>query len=304
MKTRLLILVLLIVCFACGTNKKPVSDAQKDKIIGELKEVINTIIKGAEEANPDIVLESYLDSPDFVFLYNGKTFTYKEIANDMKTDYSTQINQKCTIADEKFVVLDNTTVLYTTNCKWIFNFKDGHSTLLDPLVVQLLFIKVDGKWKVINCVESGVAQSVMNTETLKELNQAELMKQFIGTWKSIEKDTTFIWECKSFGNALEFTIKTETKSRVTTDAKSLLGYDKEHDRLIEAFIDPKSPEIYLCPCWFTSRNSFIQILWKDIADPDKADFKWAIEFINPDSFVITEIRYNIKGEPHTYLKTK
>jgi hypothetical protein len=137
-----------------------------------------------------------------------------------------------------------------------------------------------------------------------KLNQAELMKQFIGTWKNIENDTTFIWECKSFGSALEFTIKTETEGKVTIDAKSLLGYDKENDRLIEAVIDPESPEIYLCPSWFTSRNSFIQILWKDMADPDNADFKWAIEFTNPDSFVITEIRNKIKGEPHTYLRAK
>jgi hypothetical protein len=140
--------------------------------------------------------------------------------------------------------------------------------------------------------------------TQTKLNQAELMKEFTGTWKNVDNDTTFIWECKSFGSALEITIKTETKGKVTIDAKSLLGYDKENDRLIEAVIDPKSPEIYLCPCWFTSKNSFVQILWKDKADPDKADFKWAIEFTNPDSFVITEIRNNIKGEPHTYLRAK
>ena len=58
MKTRLIFLVLLIVCFSCGTNNKPVSDAQKEKIKGEVKEVVNTIFKGAEEANSDMVLET------------------------------------------------------------------------------------------------------------------------------------------------------------------------------------------------------------------------------------------------------
>jgi hypothetical protein len=162
------------------------------------------------------------------------------------------------------------------------------SCILFVIVVSLLF-----------CVNGVQAQT-----TQTKLNQAELMKQFTGTWKNVNNDTTYIWECKSFGSALEFTIKTETKGKVTIDAKSLLGYDKENDRLIEAVIDPESPEIYLCPSWFTSRNSFVQILWKDKADPDKADFKWAIEFTNPDSFVITEIRNNIKREPHTYLRAK
>jgi hypothetical protein len=137
-----------------------------------------------------------------------------------------------------------------------------------------------------------------------KLNQAGLMKQFIGKWKNVENDTTYIWECKSFGQALEFTIKTETKGEVTIDAKSLLGYDKENDRLIEAFIDSESPEIYLCPCWFTSVNSFTQILWKDVTNPEKANLKWIVKFKSPDSFVITEIRNNIEGKPHTYLRTK
>ena len=160
--------------------------------------------------------------------------------------------------------------------------------LLSSIAVFLLF-----------CVSGLKAQT-----TQTKLNQAELMKQFIGKWKNVENDTTYIWECKSFGSALEFTIRTETKGKITIDAKSLLGYDKENDRLIEAIIDPKSPEIYLCPCWFTSRNSFVQILWKDKADPDSADIKWAIEFTDPDSFVITEIRNNMKGDPHTYSRAR
>jgi hypothetical protein len=148
------------------------------------------------------------------------------------------------------------------------------------------------------------ANGIQAQTTHTKLNQAELMKQFIGTWKNVDNDTTYIWECKSFGNTLEFIIKTETRGEVTIDAKSLLGYDRENDRLIEAVVDTESPEIYLCPCWFSSKTSFTQILWKDLADPDKADFKWDIEFTNPDSFVITEIRNNIKGEPHTYLRAK
>ena len=302
MKTRLLFLVLLIACFSCGTNNKPVSDAQKEKIKGEVKEVVNSIFKNSEEATFNNTIESSFDSTDFVCIYNGNSFGYKQMMDVNKSFFNSLINQKCTIVNENYAVLDNSTVVYTANTKWLTNFKDGHSILQDQRAVQYIFKKIDNRWRVINVVLSGPEKIIKYREPSQEINQVELMKQFIGTWKSIEKDTTFIWECKSFGNTLEFTIKTETKGKVTADAKSLLGYDKENDKLIEAVIDPKSPEIYLCPCWFTSKNSFIQILWKDLADPDKADFKWAIEFINPDSFVITEIRNNIKGEPHTYLR--
>ena len=60
MKTKLILLVLLTVSFSCGTNNKPVSDAQKEKIKGEVKEVVNSFIKGIEEANADLVMESFL----------------------------------------------------------------------------------------------------------------------------------------------------------------------------------------------------------------------------------------------------
>jgi len=40
MKPQLFIMILLIICISCGTRNKPVSDAQKEKIKGEVKEVV------------------------------------------------------------------------------------------------------------------------------------------------------------------------------------------------------------------------------------------------------------------------
>ncbi len=76
MKTGYFLLILLIANFSCETNKT-VSDAEKDKIKGELKVVVDSIFKGFEEANIDMVLESWNDSPDFVFILNGRTSSYE-----------------------------------------------------------------------------------------------------------------------------------------------------------------------------------------------------------------------------------
>jgi len=181
MKTRLIYLVLLIVCLSCGTNNKPLSDAQKEKIKGEAKEVVNTYIKGCEEANSDMLLGIYLDSPDFVFTYNGNSFSYKSCTDLIKSVFGTLKNQKISVVDEKYAVLDNSTVMVTVNNKCLLNYKDGHSVLQDPWISQMLFKKIDNKWKVISGVESGIEQSVKNEGTSKELNQIELMKQFLGT---------------------------------------------------------------------------------------------------------------------------
>ena len=192
MKTRLVFLLLLIVSIAC-TNNKPVSDAQKEKIKGEIKEVVNTFIKGCEEANADMVMESFLDSPDFIDITNGMTFNYKELMA-MKPNFDAILNQKCTIVDEKYIFLDKLTVLYTAETKWSTNYKDGHSSITDPQAFLIIFKKIDNRWKVIYLVDSNVEKNVPS-ESPKVLNQVELMKKWIGTCKNeIGKDSTVISE--------------------------------------------------------------------------------------------------------------
>jgi hypothetical protein len=119
------------------------------------------------------------------------------------------------------------------------------------------------------------------------------MKQFKGTWKAeIGKDSIIIWECESFGDALEFTIKSEISGIKTIDGKSLIGYDRKNDRLIEAVILKNSPIITLCPSWFNTTNSFEQIMWEDISNPEKAKWKWVIKFKSDDLMELIETRNN------------
>ena len=80
-------MVMLIASISCGTNNKPLSDAQKEKIKGEVKEVVNTFIKGCEELNFDMAVESFLDSPDFDYISNGKTYNYQEVVDGYETSF-------------------------------------------------------------------------------------------------------------------------------------------------------------------------------------------------------------------------
>jgi hypothetical protein len=72
-----------------------------------------------------------------------------------------------TIVDEKYAFLDELTVLYTTNCKLLENFKDGHSSLNDPTAILYVFKKIEGNWKIIYGVESFVKQDVINIKSSK-----------------------------------------------------------------------------------------------------------------------------------------
>jgi hypothetical protein len=302
MKTKLIFLVLLIVCFSCGTNNKPVSDAQKEKIKLEVKEVVNTFIRGCEEANFDMAIEPFLDSPDFVDLVNGKTLSYKELMA-MKPNFNTLLNQKCTIVDEKYAFLDKSTVLYTADSKWSSNYKDGHSSISDPEVFMFIFKKIDSRWKIVSYADSFVEKNVPS-ETSKELNQVELMKQFLGTWKwDVSKDTTSIFDFKSYGTGIEGYFKYITKGKIVMEGKQLWGYDKRVDKYILSFLT-KGMDVESYAVWFTSKNKYEWIPYSDISNPENASFKFTGVFKSNDLFLETYIKNNKEVAVWTFTRIK
>ena len=303
MKTRLIFLLLLIACYSCGTNKS-VSDAEKDKIKGEVKEVANAMFKGCEEANFDIAVESFLDSPDFVYIYNGVSLNYKGVADGIKPLFNALLNQEVTIIDEKYVFLDKSTVIYTTNCKFLENYKDGHAIISDPMVVQVTFKKIDNKWKAINGVESSVRQNVKNSGSLEGLNQVELWKKFLGTWKGeVAKDTFSIFTARPFGTGMEGTFKIVTKGKTVNEGKTLNGYDKKSDKFIEADVQSGSG-INVYAYWFTSANTCEGIPIAYISNPENAVLRWTFEFKSPDMYVVTTIENNKPIKTENYYREK
>jgi hypothetical protein len=304
MKTRLIFLVLLIICISCGNSNNPVSDAQKEKIQGEVKEVVNAVNKALEEVNWDMANEPCLDSPDFVYLYNGKAYNYKEFM-DLKPAFNSRLNQKCTIISEKFAVLDNFTVLFTMNCTWLTNYKDGHSIFVDPAVTQVLFKRIDNRWRTLNIVESGVEQSVKNTEFPNPLNQVELMKQFAGSWKAeIGTDTIVYTDGKSFGigSNAESSFRVVTKGKTIFEGKAVTGYDKNIDKFISAEIT-KAKDISVYTYHFTTDKKY-EILPYDFSNPSKTSWKVEAEFKSPDIFVETTIENGKPPKTITFTRVK
>jgi hypothetical protein len=302
MKTKLIFLFLLIVCFSCGTNNKPISDAQKEKTKGEVKEVVNTFIKGCEEANFDLTIET-IDSTDFIGLTNGITYGYKELMA-MKPVFNTLLNQKCTIVNEKYTFLDKSTVLYTADSKWAVNYKDGHSTLEDPEAFMLMLKKIDSKWRVTYLVDSYVEKIVKYKEPSKELNQIELHKQFVGFWKAeMGKDTITFWDVKSYGTGIEGYFKVVAKGKIFMDGKQLWGYDKNLDKYVMSEM-VKGMDNALYSSWFISTNKCVMLPYNDISNPDNASIKYEVEFKSPDILVQTTIVNNKPVKIDTMTRVK
>jgi hypothetical protein len=281
-----------------------VSDAQKEKIKGEVKEVVNTFIKGCEELNFAMAIEPFLDSPDFEYIGNGKTYNYQELMA-MRPLFDKMINQKLTIADEKYKVLDNSTVLFTTNYKWLQNYKDGHSILEDPGSFMFMFKKITNKWRIIYWVDSYVEKNVPS-ETAKELNQVELMKKWIGTWKNeIGKDTTVISKFIPIGKGgLEGSQNSFLKGKIVSEEKNLWGYDKKSDKYFCARIWKDKPDIILFAFWFTSENTCERIPFEYISNPEQAPIKTIYEFKSPDLVTKTDFEKNKPVKTYTGFRIK
>jgi len=89
---------------------------------------------------------------------------------------------------------------------------------------------------VIYLVDSNVEKNVPG-ESPQGLNQVELMKQMVGTWKlESVKDTTIYFDFKPYGTGLEGTLKWMNKGKMVTEAKQLWGYDSKIDKFTISMI--------------------------------------------------------------------
>jgi hypothetical protein len=126
-----------------------------------------------------------------------------------------------------------------------------------------------------------------------ELDQIELMKQFLGSWKHESPDgSSMIFEITPFGNAMSGNTKTITKDTVFDSNKYLWGYDKKNDKIILAEIFYNTPIMEIDILWFTSKNTVEGVLQKDIANPENAVTKFKFEFKSQDSFILKFIQNN------------
>ncbi len=152
MKKTLFSLTIVLVC-SCTNMNKPLTDEDKDKIIGEAKDLIATLIQTCENPDPEKLKSTYLDSPDFVSLVGGVYSDYDESIKGMYGYLNSVKSQKSTIKNEKYVVLDATTVLYNANSKWEATLKNDSTVYMDPVGMQFLLKKIDNTWKVLSWTE-------------------------------------------------------------------------------------------------------------------------------------------------------
>ena len=118
---------------------------------------------------------------------------------------------------------------------------------------------------------------VFSQSDKKELDQVELMKQWIGTWKcEITKDTVIIWDLKPFGKGYELDYKNIANGKSIYEIKDLWVFDSKSEKWI-CFSLEGSGIYNMFYGKFISSNKFT---WDsfDIANPEKILDIWGFTF--------------------------
>jgi hypothetical protein len=137
-----------------------------------------------------------------------------------------------------------------------------------------------------------------------KLNQVELMKQFIGSWEcSIGKDTTALWDFKTYGTGLECYVRYVTRGKTFREVKSLYGYDKRVDKFIAASM-VKGMDLEIFAVWFLSNRNYEIIYYSDISNPEKASVKNEGKIDSPDKLIVTKIVNNKPVSNLAYTRVK
>ena len=84
------------------------------------------------------------------------------------------------------------------------------------------------------------SMSLQAQSTQQDLDQVELMKQFIGTWtEETGEDTTTVWEVIPFGEGYEDIIYWQAKGETyATAGKGLWGFSEKYQCFVHDFMYP------------------------------------------------------------------
>ena len=124
---------------------------------------------------------------------------------------------------------------------------------------------------------SCLSLNLLSQSTDEELDQVELMKQWIGTWKcEITKDTIIIWDLKPFGKGYELDYKNKANGKTIYEIKDLWVFDSKSEKWI-CFSLEGSGIYNMYYGKFISSNKFNWDRY-DIANPEKILDIWGFTF--------------------------
>ncbi len=156
------------------------------------------------------------------------------------------------------------------------------------LLIELQMKKTIKTTLIILLILIGINETFAQS-TEKKLNQVELMKQFLGTWKGeFGNNTFFKSENESFSNGIISNSQVTVDGKIVDSISQIYGYDSELDKFIIAELKKSSSNIELCLIWFNSDTTGEII----ITNPENAPLSFKFEFKDSNTIEQTSIKDN------------
>jgi len=149
------------------------------------------------------------------------------------------------------------------------------------------------------CINGAQAQTAQ-----AKLDQAALIKQFLGTWNcNIDKDTLEVWECKPYGDVHTTAVSLTIKGKKVDSYFNCAGFDKR-DGKFKGILLFTNGDYYTWIGMFPSDKKFnVDIV--DNLDPAKVLAKYEFEFMTPTSRTMTRFSAaGVKEKEYKYTKVK
>ena len=144
-----------LILFSCGQQStKPMTEDQKEKVKEEINPVITQLFEYVYQANFAKYL-SFWDSTEFTYIMNGQQFDFKSFKEINTQFWSGLEYQKINTLSDKFIIINQESVIYTIIGNTEAKFKNGDILKIDPYAASLLLKKVDGLWKIQHSHGSG-----------------------------------------------------------------------------------------------------------------------------------------------------
>ena len=156
----------------------------------------------------------------------------------------------------------------------------------------------------------GFSMSLYAQSTDNVLDQAELMKQFIGTWKvEIDEDSEELFKMTPHGKGYEIFINRKAKSESFTIGKGIASFTAENRKANWFILNPETGMSSRYLGEFVTEDKFVTEQYN--LDHSRIFSKWEVIFLTPDKFKGIVKRMgeggtwdNPKVEEHIYTRVK
>jgi SnoaL-like domain len=142
---------------------------EQEQIIQSVKQVADSIIRFAEEASANSLLDCYANSQDFLSCTGDGKMRNFEGFKDLCTKFYDSIKgQRIYTVQEKFHVMDRHLVIFAWTGSIHVFFKSGEILIMKEYALTCIFKKVDHQWKVIHSHESCLPGEIQNVPTISQ----------------------------------------------------------------------------------------------------------------------------------------